>query len=75
MTTAFRTKRLLELAAARGHNNNAAIAAHLGIDEGSISRYLAGKRQPDPARLLHIARAYDADMESLISSDDSEDVA
>ena len=75
MTTAFRTKRLLELAAAHGHNNNAAIAAHLGIDEGSVSRYLTGKRQPSLNRILRMAVAYDADMESLVSGDDSEDAA
>ena len=75
MTTTFCTERLLELAAKRGHNTNAKIAAHLGFDEGSVSRYLTGKRIPSAARISLMAKAYDADMESLITTDDSEDAA
>lgn len=68
MPVTFNRHRLLALAAERGDTTRTAIAKRVGIDIGSVSRYLAGTRQPSLARTTLMARAYGVDMSELTTS-------
>jgi transcriptional regulator with XRE-family HTH domain len=46
--------------------NVTAITARTGLDQGSISRYLSGTREPGLKRLTRIAQAYDISPEELL---------
>lgn len=67
MASDFNSARLLAVAEQRGDTTHFAIAERVGIDQGSVSRYLAGKRQPGIARAARIARAYGIDVGELYS--------
>jgi transcriptional regulator with XRE-family HTH domain len=68
MPFTFNAERLLALAAERGDTTRTAIAKRVGIDIGSVSRYLAGTRQPSLARTSLMARAYGVELSELTSS-------
>ncbi|MFG3051798.1 helix-turn-helix domain-containing protein [Kitasatospora sp. NPDC048239] len=51
----------------------ATITKRTGLDQGSISRYLRGTREPRVGRLQRIARAYDISVSELL--DDVEEAA
>jgi len=65
MPFTFNVQRLRDLAAEHGDEDQNAIAARTGIDAGSISRYLARKRQPGLTRAARIARAYGVQVDEL----------
>jgi transcriptional regulator with XRE-family HTH domain len=65
MANGFNSARLLDAANKRGDTTHAAIAKRVGIDQGSVSRYLAGTRQPGIQRAAQIARAYGIDITEL----------
>lgn len=71
-TFTFDAARLLELAAEHdgvtGRGAAAAIANRTGLDEGSISRYLSGKRRPGLDRAALMARAYQVELNELMVS-------
>lgn len=68
MTIAFSPHRLRSIAADKcGHKTATEIANHVGIDRGSVLRYLQGNRQPGVERLHRIAKAYEVDQSELLT--------
>ena len=68
MTIAFNPDRLRSIASEKqGHKTATQIANHVGIDRGSVLRYLQGSRQPGVERLHLIARAYESDPSDLLT--------
>lgn len=67
MANGFNSDRLRAVARERGDNTSSAIAERVGIDQGSVSRYLAGTRKPGIERAYRIATAYGIDITELYS--------
>lgn len=66
MTITFNVDKLTAIAEEHGDNTRAAIAERVGVDEGSISRYMNRKRRPSLGRVSLIARAYGVDINDLL---------
>lgn len=68
MTIAFDAQRLRAIASEKhGDKTQDAIADRVGIDRGSMSRYLNGKREPRFDRISRMAQAYDIDPRELMT--------
>lgn len=68
MTIAFSPERLRSIASNKhDHKTATQIAKHVGIDRGSVLRYLQGTRQPGVERLHLIAKAYEVDQRELLT--------
>lgn len=63
----FDADRLIEAAALQGDTTGYAIARRTGLTEGTVSRILAGRRQPKFESAAHLARTYDVQLDDLVS--------